>query len=224
MRKLFPIVILLFMLTACATDANDDTNNMSLTGICDGNSFVIPGRTPGDSLESVLEALNTSLAEPKTDEHRVYGHPDINGNYKYFQYPAKYYDKLIAEKNDISIMGIPARSSFLFSNDGYLVGIEYSLSLDGTSGTKPEKKITELYDELETAFGSPVNNFVPNLSAGIWALNNDAGGLSILAFSTLEDNSSGGIFEKPRTYTTISIYIDNERAAAASEFLASSRL
>ena len=221
MQKLFPLVILLFMLTACATDTNDGANDISIADICDDNSFVIPGRTPGESLEAVLEALEISLVEPKTDEHRIYGHPDINGNYKYYQYPEQYYDKLSAEKNDISILGIPARSSFLFSNDGYLAGIEYSLSLEGMSGAKTEKKITELYNELKAALGPPANNFTPIISAGIWSLNNDVGQLSVLAFSTLEDTSSGGIFEKSRTYVTISIYVDNEHVASASEFLAS---
>ena len=221
MQKLFPLVILLFMLTACATDTNDGANDISIADICDDNSFVIPGRMPGESLEAVLEALEISLVEPKTDEHRVYGHPDISENYKYYEYPEQYYDRLSAEKNDISILGIPARSSFLFSNDGYLAGIEYSLSLEGMSGAKTEKKITELYNELEAVLGPPANNFTPIISAGIWSLNNDVGRLSVLAFSTLEDNSSGGIFEKPRTYVTISIYVDNERVASASEFLAS---
>ena len=186
-------LLLMIVLAACG---NKMPPSMDIRELYDrdSQSFVIQGRTAGESLEEVLNDLGANLrgqAEPEPAQmvsengEYTYGYPSSEGEYR-----------LMPQEPDVTICGIPARTACMFYRDK-LIGVKYVLDVESMSESRALECLEKLQTELQREYTGL------ELDERHWYSENSDGDSSMLY---LFINREGGLFAELSVYLNTRYY------------------
>jgi len=188
-----PTLMLIIMLTACG---NKLPPSIGVSELYDreSQSFVIRGRTAGESLEEVLNDLGTSLTEQvqagpaqmvSENGEYTYGYPSSDGEYR-----------LMPEEPDVTIGGIPARTACIFYHDK-LIGVKYVMDFESMSESRGQKLLDKLRTELKEEYNGMEQD------EWHWYSENSEGETSMLNLVIAQE---GGLFAELNVYLNTRYY------------------